>query len=65
MQFTLKEWNFIKFCLEVAEREFKKQREACKVPENDAEYENSQYAIYRRQEMKAASLAQEIENTPL
>lgn len=61
MNFTLKEWNFIKHCLEVAAKEFEKQHEDCTPSDREA----SVYRIYERQYLKAIELAHDIENTPL
>ena len=49
MKFTLPEWNMIKLCVEVAKKEFEKQKNEHKT-EGCWENETSLFNIFRRQE---------------
>jgi len=59
MKFTLKEWNFIVHCLDVAAREYEKQMNNS--PKMDDEI--SAYQIFRRQFREARRLIDFIENS--
>lgn len=61
LKFTMKEWNFIRHCLECASRDFAKHQ----AESTESEQHNSQYQIFKRQTEEAARLAEKIENTPL
>lgn len=61
LQFTMKEWNFIKHCLECASRDFAKHRDES----TESEQHTSQYQIFKRQAEEATRIAAKIENTPL
>lgn len=61
MKFTLKEWNFIKHCIECAGRDFEKDMLESKPSDN----EYSSYQIYKRQMEQAHALAAKIENAEI
>ena len=56
MKFNFKEWNFIKHCIEVANRDFEKQMELSK----QSESESSCYQIFKRQTEQAKALIARI-----
>ena len=61
MTFTLKEWNFIKLCLETASRQYEKTMNESKVSDDKL----SCYQIFKRQMEQANELAERIENTEI
>ena len=61
MKFTLKEWNFIKHCVECAGREF----EAQMLDSTPSDKEFSNYQIFKRQMEQAHDLAARIENAEI
>ena len=61
MKFTFEEWKFIQHCIEVAEREFKKQMQDSAVSDK----ETSCYQIFKRQMEKASALTEKIKNSEI
>lgn len=61
MKFTLGEWNMIKHCVEVAQREFAKLKK-----ENECEgcweQEHSKFNIFRRQENECFNILEKFKN---
>lgn len=61
MKFTLGQWNMIKHCVEVAQKEFVKLKEENKV-EGCWENENSLFNIFRRQENECFEILEKFKN---
>lgn len=61
MKFTLKEWNFIQHCIEVAGREF----EAQMLDSKPSDKEFSMYQIFKWNMEQARELASRIENAEI
>ena len=61
MKFTLAQWNMIKLCVEVAQKEFAKQKEEHKT-EGCWENENSLFNIFRRQENECHEILEKFKN---